>query len=233
MLKVKDMRAGYGNTEVLHGVSFEVKKAECVALIGSNGAGKTTTLKSICALMPILSGEIHFEGQRIDGLPGHRIVKRGITMCPEGRQVFPEMSVMENLAIGAYIRDDREKASDIDSMMELFPILKVRAQQKAGTFSGGEQAMLAIARALMSKPKLCIFDEPSLGLAPKMVLEVEKNLARIKDRGMTILLVEQNAAMALRLSDRAYVYEAGEIVLHGTSEELRAHSKVRKAYLGH
>jgi branched-chain amino acid transport system ATP-binding protein len=233
MLKVKDMRAGYGNTEVLHGVSFEVKKAECVALIGSNGAGKTTTLKSICALIPILSGEIHFEGQRIDGLPGHRIVKRGITMCPEGRQVFPEMSVMENLAIGAYIRDDREKASDIDSMMELFPILKVRAQQKAGTFSGGEQAMLAIARALMSKPKLCIFDEPSLGLAPKMVLEVEKNLARIKDRGMTILLVEQNAAMALRLSDRAYVYEAGEIVLHGTSEELRAHSKVRKAYLGH
>ena len=233
MLKVKDMRAGYGNTEVLHGVSFEVKKAECVALIGSNGAGKTTTLKSICALIPILSGEIHFEGQRIDGLPGHRIVKRGITMCPEGRQVFPEMSVMENLAIGAYIRDDREKASDIDSMMELFPILKVRAQQKAGTFSGGEQAMLAIARALMSKPKLCIFDEPSLGLAPKMVAEVEKNLARIKDRGMTILLVEQNAAMALRLSDRAYVYEAGEIVLHGTSEELRAHSKVRKAYLGH
>lgn len=233
MLKVKDMRAGYGNTEVLHGLSFEVKKGECVALIGSNGAGKTTTLKSICALIPIFSGEIQFEGQRIDGLPGHSIVKRGITMCPEGRQVFPEMSVMENLAIGAYIRNDREKAGDIDLMMELFPILKVRAQQKAGTFSGGEQALLAIARALMSKPKLCIFDEPSLGLAPKMVAEVEKNLAKIKDRGMTILLVEQNAAMALRLSDRAYVYEAGEIVLHGTSEELRAHSKVRKAYLGH
>jgi branched-chain amino acid transport system ATP-binding protein len=218
---------------VLHGLSFEVKKGECVALIGSNGAGKTTTLKSICALIPIFSGEIQFEGQRIDGLPGHSIVKRGITMCPEGRQVFPEMSVMENLAIGAYIRNDREKAGDIDLMMELFPILKVRAQQKAGTFSGGEQALLAIARALMSKPKLCIFDEPSLGLAPKMVAEVEKNLAKIKDRGMTILLVEQNAAMALRLSDRAYVYEAGEIVLHGTSEELRAHSKVRKAYLGH
>jgi branched-chain amino acid transport system ATP-binding protein len=233
MLKVTDMRAGYGNTEVLHGVSFEVKKAECVALIGSNGAGKTTTLKSICALIPISSGEIQFEGQRIDGLPGHSIVKRGITMCPEGRQVFPEMTVMENLAIGAYIRNDREKASDIDAMMELFPILKVRAQQKAGTFSGGEQAMLAVARALMSKPKLCIFDEPSLGLAPKIVAEVEKNIAKIKDRGMTILLVEQNAAMALRLSDRAYVYEAGEIVLHGTSEELRAHSKVRKAYLGH
>jgi branched-chain amino acid transport system ATP-binding protein len=140
---------------------------------------------------------------------------------------------MENLAIGAYIRNDHEKASDINSMMELFPILKVRAQQKAGTFSGGEQAMLAIARALMSKPKLCIFDEPSLGLAPKIVAEVEKNIAKIKDRGMTILLVEQNAAMALRLSDRAYVYEAGEIVLHGTSKELSSHSKVRKAYLGH
>jgi branched-chain amino acid transport system ATP-binding protein len=233
MLKVRDMRAGYGNTEVLHGVSFEVKKAECVALVGANGAGKTTTLKSICALIPILSGKIEFEGQRIDGLPGHAIVKRGITMCPEGRQVFPEMSVMENLAIGAYIRKDREKANDIDSMMELFPILRVRAQQNAGTFSGGEQAMLAIARALMSKPKLFIFDEPSLGLAPKIVAEVEQTIAKIKALGMTILLVEQNAAMALRLADRAYLYEAGEIVLHGTSEELKAHPKVKKAYLGY
>jgi branched-chain amino acid transport system ATP-binding protein len=222
MLKVRDMHAGYGNTEVLHGVSFEVKKAECVALVGANGAGKTTTLKSICALIPILSGQIEFEGQRIDGLPGHTIVKRGITMCPEGRQVFPEMSVMENLAIGAYIRKDHEKTRDIDSMMELFPILKVR-----------EQAMLAIARALMSKPKLCIFDEPSLGLAPKIVAEVEQTIAKIKALGMTILLVEQNAAMALRLADRAYVYEAGEIVLHGTSEELKAHPKVKKAYLGY
>jgi branched-chain amino acid transport system ATP-binding protein len=233
MLKVIDMRAGYGNTEVLHGVSFEVKKAECVALVGANGAGKTTTLKSICALIPILSGQIEFEGQRIDGLPGHTIVKRGITMCPEGRQVFSEMSVLENLAIGAYIRKDHDKTRDIDSMMELFPILKVRAQQNAGTFSGGEQAMLAIARALMSKPKLCIFDEPSLGLAPKIVAEVEQTIAKIKALGMTILLVEQNAAMALRLADRAYVYEAGEIVLHGTSEELTAHPKVKKAYLGY
>jgi branched-chain amino acid transport system ATP-binding protein len=233
MLKVRDMRAGYGNTEVLHGVSFEVKKAECVALVGANGAGKTTTLKSICALIPILSGKIEFEGERIDGLPGHTIVKRGITMCPEGRQVFPEMSVVENLAIGAYIRKDREKASDIDSMMELFPILRLRAQQNAGTFSGGEQAMLAIARALMSKPKLCIFDEPSLGLAPKIVAEVEQTIAKIKALGMTILLVEQNAAMALRLADRAYLYEAGEIVLHGTSEELKAHPKVKQAYLGY
>jgi branched-chain amino acid transport system ATP-binding protein len=232
MLAVRDMRAGYGKTEVLHGISFEVNKAECVALIGANGAGKTTALKSICALIPIWSGQIEFEGQRIDGLPGHSIVKKGITMCPEGRQVFPEMSVMQNLAIGAYIRKDREKTSDLSAMMELFPILKARARQKAGTFSGGEQAMLAIARALMSKPKLCIFDEPSVGLAPKIVAEVEHNIARIKARGMTILLVEQNAAMALRLADRAYVFEAGEIVLHGTSEELKSDAKVRKAYLG-
>jgi branched-chain amino acid transport system ATP-binding protein len=233
MLAVRDMRVGYGKTEVLHGISFEVKQAECVALIGANGAGKTTALKSICALIPIWSGQVEFEGERIDGLPGHTIVKKGITMCPEGRQVFPEMSVMQNLAIGAYIRKDREKNNDINSMMELFPILKARARQKAGTFSGGEQAMLAIARALMSKPKLCIFDEPSVGLAPKIVAEVEHNIARIKARGMTILLVEQNAAMALRLADRAYVFEAGEIVLHGTSEELKSDAKVKKAYLGH
>jgi branched-chain amino acid transport system ATP-binding protein len=232
MLQVRDMRVGYGKTEVLHGISFDINKAECVALIGANGAGKTTALKSICALIPIWSGQIEFAGQRIDGLRGHVIVKKGITMCPEGRQIFPEMSVMENLAIGAYIRKDREKTTDINSMMELFPILKARAQQKAGTFSGGEQAILAIARALMSKPQLCIFDEPSVGLAPKMVAEVEHNIAKIKARGMTILLVEQNAAMALRLADRAYVFEAGEIVLHGTSEELKSDPKVKKAYLG-
>jgi len=232
VLTVTDLRAGYGKTEVLHGVSLEVTKGECVALVGANGAGKTTTLKAICALTPINSGTIVFEGERIDGLPGHMVVQRGLTMCPEGRQVFPEMTVMENLVIGAYIRKDKEKARDIDWMMELFPILKVRAQQKAGTFSGGEQAMLAIARALMSKPRLCIFDEPSLGLAPKIVAEVEQTIAKIKARGMTILLVEQNAAMALRLADRGCVYEAGEIVLKGLSEELKMHPKVKKAYLG-
>jgi branched-chain amino acid transport system ATP-binding protein len=226
------MRAGYGRTEVLHGVSFEVNKGECVALVGANGAGKTTTLKGICALIRIWSGEIEFEGRRIDGLPGHSIVSRGITMCPEGRQVFPEMSVRENLKIGAYIRKDRQKNNDIEAMMELFPILRERARQRAGTFSGGEQAMLAIARALMSKPKLCIFDEPSLGLAPIMVAEVGQTLAKIKGLGMTILLVEQNSVMALRLADRAYLYEAGEIALHGTSDELKVHPKVERAYLG-
>ncbi len=233
MLKVRGLRAGYGNIEVLHGIDFEVNRGECVALIGTNGAGKTTTLKSVCGLIRPFGGEIEFEGQRIDGLQGHQIVKQGITMCPEGRQVFPDMSVLENLAMGAHIRKDREQASDIESMMDMFPVLRERAQQNAGTLSGGEQEMLAIGRALMSRPKLCIFDEPSLGLAPKIVAEVEATITKIKGLGMTVLLVEQNASMALRLADRAYLYEAGEIVLQGTGEELSTHPEVSKAYLGY
>jgi len=233
MLKVRDLRAGYGKVDVLHGVSFDVGAAECVALIGANGAGKSTTLKCICGLIAQRAGTIEFDGESIDGLPGHGIVRRGITMCPEGRQVFAEMSVLENLEMGAHTRRDREQASDIDKMMELFPVLRSRARQSAGTLSGGEQEMLAIARALMSRPRLCIFDEPSLGLAPKIVAEVGATLARIKSMGMPILLVEQNASMALRLADRAYVFEAGEIVLQGTGEELQAHPEVSKAYLGY
>jgi branched-chain amino acid transport system ATP-binding protein len=233
MLKVRDLHAGYGKANVLHGVSFDVNEGECVSLIGANGAGKSTTLKCVCGLIPSRSGTIEFEGRRIDGLPGHAIVRRGITMCPEGRQVFPEMSVRENLEMGAHTRRDDRQASDIDAMMDMFPVLRSRARQSAGTLSGGEQEMLAIARALMSKPRLCIFDEPSLGLAPKIVAEVEQTIARIKSMGMTILLVEQNASMALRLADRAYVYEAGEVVLHGTGEALQAHPEVNKAYLGY
>jgi branched-chain amino acid transport system ATP-binding protein len=181
----------------------------------------------------VRGGSIEFEGRRIDGLPGHAIVRLGITMCPEGRQVFPDMSVRENLEMGAHVRRDREQTADLEAMMDLFPVLRSRARQSAGTLSGGEQEMLAIARALMSKPKLCIFDEPSLGLAPKIVAEVEQTLARIKAMGVTVLLVEQNASMALRLADRAYVYEAGEIVLQGTGTELQAHPEVSKAYLGY
>lgn len=233
MLKVRDLHAGYGKADVLHGVSFDVNVGECVALVGANGAGKSTTLKCICGLVEVRGGSIEFEAQRIDALPGHTIVQRGITMCPEGRQVFPDMSVLENLEMGAHIRRDREQASDLQSMMDLFPVLRSRAKQRAGTLSGGEQEMLAIARALMSKPKLCIFDEPSLGLAPKIVAEVEQTLARIKAMGVTVLLVEQNASMALRLADRAYVFEAGEIVLQGTGTELQAHPEVSKAYLGY
>jgi branched-chain amino acid transport system ATP-binding protein len=232
MLAVEALRAGYGTIEVLHGLSFEVKSGECVALIGANGSGKTSTLKAICGLLPVRAGSVTFEGERIDRLPGHVIVKRGIVMCPEGRQVFPEMTVVENLRIGAYARKDAEQESDIAKMQDLFPILRERAQQDAGKLSGGEQEMLAIARALMGRPKLCIFDEPSLGLAPKIVAEVEATIARIKAQGMTTLLVEQNSAMALRLADRVYLYESGEIVLAGTSAQLRDDPAIAKAYLG-
>lgn len=233
MLEVRDLRAGYGKVEVLHGISFNVQAGECVALIGANGAGKTTALKSVCGLLPPRAGEVVFEGKRIERLKGHEIVRHGITMCPEGRQVFPEMSVLENLRMGAYARSDSAQQSDLALMLDLFPILRTRSEQAAGKMSGGEQEMLAIARALMSRPKLCIFDEPSLGLAPKIVGEVEDTLARIKAQGMTILLVEQNSAMALRLADRAYLFESGEIVLTGTGEELRQNPAIAKAYLGH
>jgi branched-chain amino acid transport system ATP-binding protein len=233
MLKVTNVYAGYGKVGILHGISLEVKTSECVALVGANGAGKSTTLKCICGLIPIVSGAIEFEGQRIDGLRGHEIVKLGLTMCPEGRQVFSDMTVRENLEMGAHIRSDNAQSSDLEKMLDLFPVLRDRIKQSAGTLSGGEQEMLAIARALMSRPKLCIFDEPSLGLAPKIVQEVEQTIAKIKAMGSTILLVEQNASMALRLSDRAYVYEAGDIVLQGTGEELQNHPEVSKAYLGY
>ena len=233
MLHIKNLRAGYGKVDVLHGISLEVNASECVALVGANGAGKSTTLKCICGLIETRSGTIEFEGKSINGLPGHKIVRLGITMCPEGRQVFPEMSVLENLEMGAHTRADSKQRADLEEMLDLFPVLRDRARQRAGTLSGGEQEMLAIARALMSRPKLCIFDEPSLGLAPKIVQEVEQTIARIKAMGTTILLVEQNASMALRLSDRAYVFEAGEIVLQGTGQELQDHPEVSKAYLGY
>jgi len=233
VLAVRNLRAGYGNVEILHGIGLEVREKECVALIGANGAGKTTTLRSICGLVRPRSGEIEFLGRQIAGLPGHKVVGLGITMCPEGRQVFPEMTVLENLEMGAHLRRDPGWRGDLDEMFALYPVLKDRLGQRAGTLSGGEQEMLAIARALMARPRLCIFDEPSLGLAPKIVAEVERTLAAIKARGSTILLVEQNAAMALRLADRAYVLEAGEVTLAGTGAELMNHPEVSRAYLGH
>lgn len=233
MLKVENLRAGYGKTDILHGVSFEVKAGQCVTLIGANGAGKSTTLRCITGLLPLRSGKVLFEGDDIAGLSGHKIVRRGITMCPEGRQIFPEMSVIENLKMGAHIRRDGEQQDDLERMMDMFPVLRKRATQMAGTLSGGEQEMLAIGRALMSRPKLCIFDEPSLGLAPKIVQEVGETIARIKEAGTTILLVEQNAKMALGLADQAYLFEAGEIVLEGSGKELMTHPEVSNAYLGH
>jgi branched-chain amino acid transport system ATP-binding protein len=233
MLEVRALRAGYGAIEVLHGIDLDVGDGECVALIGANGAGKTTTLRTICGLIAPKAGSIRLRGREIGGLSGHAIVREGVVMCPEGRQVFPQMTVVQNLRMGAYARRDGEQAADLDRMMDMFPILRERAGQAAGTLSGGEQEMLAIARALMARPRLCIFDEPSLGLAPKIVAEVAATIARIKATGMTILLVEQNALMALRLADRAYLVEAGEIVLQGTGAELQSHPEVARAYLGH
>ncbi|GAB4286970.1 MAG: ABC transporter ATP-binding protein [Roseovarius sp.] len=233
LLGIRDLRVAYGAIEVVHGISLEVREGECVALIGANGAGKSSTLKAICGLVPARAGEIRFEGRDITNAPGHRIVRAGITMCPEGRQVFPQMSTLQNLRMGAYARRDDEQAADLEAMMDMFPILRERARQPAGTLSGGEQEMLAIARALMARPRLCIFDEPSLGLAPRIVAEVGETIARIKAMGMTILLVEQNSLMALRLADRAYLFEAGEIVLEGSGEELQKHPEVARAYLGH
>lgn len=233
MLSIRDLHVSYGPIEVIHGISLEVKEGECVALIGANGAGKSSTLKAICGLVPAKSGAIIFDGRDITNQSGHAVVRAGITMCPEGRQVFPQMSTLQNLRMGAYVRRDSAQSSDVEEMMDMFPILRDRAHQAAGTLSGGEQEMLAIARALMARPRLCIFDEPSLGLAPKIVAEVAETIARIKATGKTILLVEQNSLMALRLADRAYLFEAGEIVLSGTGEELQTHPEVVKAYLGH
>lgn len=233
MLTVDDLRVAYGAIEVIHGISLEVNEGECVALIGANGAGKSSTLKAICGLVPAKTGRITLKGRDITNQPGHAVVRAGITICPEGRQVFPQMSTVQNLRMGAYARRDTDQAADLDEMMDMFPILRERAHQAAGTLSGGEQEMLAIARALMARPELLIFDEPSLGLAPKIVAEVGETIARIKAMGKTILLVEQNSAMALRLADRAYLFEAGEIVLSGTGEELQSHPEVAKAYLGH
>ena len=233
MLNIRNLKVSYGPIEVIHGISLDVNEGECVALIGANGAGKSSTLKAICGLVPASGGTVTLEGRDITNLSGHAVVKAGITMCPEGRQVFPQMSTLKNLRMGAYTRNDEEQDADLERMMGMFPILRERAHQAAGTLSGGEQEMLAIARALMARPKLCIFDEPSLGLAPKIVAEVAATIQRIKEMGMTILLVEQNSLMALRLADRAYLFEAGEIVLSGTGEELQSHPEVVKAYLGH
>lgn len=233
MLEVRDLRVAYGSIEVVHGVSMDIQRGECVALIGANGAGKTSTLKAICGLVPARAGTVRFDGKDLTNVSGHEIVRAGITMCPEGRQVFPAMSVLKNLMMGAYARRDAEQSADLNRMMEMFPILRTRARQAAGTLSGGEQEMLAIARALMARPRLCIFDEPSLGLAPKIVAEVGETIARIKASGVTILLVEQNSAMALRLADRAYLFDAGEVVLSGTGEELQTHPEVARAYLGY
>lgn len=233
LLEIRDLVVSYGKARALKGISLGVEEGEVVALIGANGAGKTTLLRSISALKPIDSGEILFEGGRIDGMRGHELVKKGIAHVPEGRIVFGPLSVTDNLRMGAYLRKDKaEVKRDIERMYEHFPVLKERGGQLAESLSGGEQQMLAVARALMAKPRLLLMDEPSMGLSPLMVEMVAKIVTDIREAGLSVLLVEQNATMALALSDRAYVLEVGSIVLEGPADEVSRNDIVKKAYLG-
>jgi branched-chain amino acid transport system ATP-binding protein len=233
MLVLDGVTARYGAVTALSGISLTVAAGEFVSLIGANGAGKTTTLKAISGLVPAAAGRIRFEDEDIQGLPPQDILKRGIAHCPEGRRVFPHMTVDENLAMGAYVRTDAAAiAADLERVFTHFPILKERRRQPAGTLSGGEQQMLAIGRALMARPRLILFDEPSLGLAPTVVETVFGIIAGIQREGATVLMVEQNAYMALRLASRGYVMETGRIVLEGPASVLAENDHVRKAYLG-
>lgn len=233
MLEVTGLRVAYGGIQAVRGITFHVEAGEMVALIGANGAGKTSTLKAIARVLDAAGGDVHFCGRGITRLAPHRMVAEGISLVPEGRGVFPRLSVAENLAMGAFIRDDRaEIAADLEQVYGYFPRLKERAGQLAGTLSGGEQQMLAIGRALMSRPKLLLLDEPSMGLAPIMVEKIFEVIRAVAERGMTILLVEQNARLALEASRRAYVMESGEITLTGDAAALLDDPKVRAAYLG-
>lgn len=234
MLVVKDIHTYYGNIHALKGVSLQVNEGEIVTLIGSNGAGKTTTLATITGLLKPREGSIEFNGVRIESKEPSEIVKLGISLAPEGREVFPSLTVEENLQLGAYVRKDRDGIkSSFDRVYDLFPRLHERKKQTAGTLSGGEQQMLAIGRALMAEPKLLMLDEPSLGLAPKLVILIFDLILSIKKQGTTILLVEQNANMALSIADRGYVLETGKVLLEDDTKALIKNEMVKKAYLGH
>lgn len=233
MLKIDNIDVYYGAIHALKGISLEVKEGEIVTLIGANGAGKSTTLRTISGLLKPKTGSITFLGQDIAGVRAHEIVKKGISQVPEGRRVFAEMTVMENLDLGAFVRKDRAGIQqDLKHVFELFPRLEERKNQSAGTLSGGEQQMLAMGRALMSRPKLLLLDEPSMGLAPLLIKEIFNIIVDINKSGTTVLLVEQNANMALSIANRAYVLETGRITLSGSAKELAASEDVRKAYLG-
>ena len=231
MLKIDNLSVNYGGIKAVRNVSFEVPDGKIVTLIGANGAGKSTILRTITGLVHAASGSITYDGEELTKLPTHTIVTKGITLVPEGRHVFPDMTVLENLKIGAYLRKDNLN-DDIEWVYSLFPRLKERNWQQAGTLSGGEQQMLAVGRALMSRPKLIMMDEPSLGLAPIIVKEIFNIIKEINKRGVTILLIEQNANMALHIADLAYVLETGTTALHGTGQELLANEKVKELYLG-
>jgi len=234
MLNVEHLSTSYGKIHAVRDISFHVDEGEIVTLIGANGAGKSTTLKTISGLIKPQSGKIIFKGENIAGLPGHVVTAKHIIQVPEGRRIFDRMTVMENLEMGAYLRKDTEDIKkDIDWVFELFPRLKERALQKGGTLSGGEQQMLAMARGLMGKPELLMLDEPSMGLAPVVVETIFAVIQKLQKEGITILLVEQNASLALSIANRGYVMETGEISLTGTGRELLANEEVQKAYLGH
>jgi branched-chain amino acid transport system ATP-binding protein len=232
LLEVQDIHTFYGNIEALKGISLEVEDGEIVTLIGSNGAGKSTTLRSISGLTPPREGSIRFDGREIGEMPPQDIVRLGISQSPEGRRCFQRMTVRENLELGAYLRTDADVSADIDRVYELFPRLKEREKQKAGTMSGGEQQMLAIGRALMAKPKLLLLDEPGMGLAPVLVERIYETITEINQQGTTILLVEQNANFALEVSKRGYVLETGTVALGDAADALRENPEVQKAYLG-
>lgn len=231
MLKIKDLKVSYGGINAVKGVSFEVPKGSVVSLIGANGAGKSTILRTIAGLVKPVAGTVSFNDENITGTDTSNIIAKGITLVPEGRRVFPDMTVLDNIKIGAFLRHD-SLDEDIEHMYSLFPRLKERKWQLAGTLSGGEQQMLALARALMSKPKLLMMDEPSLGLAPLIVKGIFEIIKEINKSGVTVLLIEQNANMALKASDYAYVLETGRLSMEGSGEELLSNESIREAYLG-
>lgn len=233
MLEIKDLKVAYGKILAVKEISFSVDEGQVVTLIGTNGAGKTTTLRTISGLIRPASGEILFQGKPIDAVPAHEIVILGVAHCPEGRKIFPRLSVEENLLLGAFTRSDSAGIkNDLDASYDLFPVLGERRDQPAGTFSGGEQQMLAMGRAMMSRPKLLMLDEPSMGLSPLMMKKIMQTVRTLQSQGTTILLVEQNAQAALKLADKGYVLEVGKIVIEGTGRDLLGNDAVRKAYLG-
>ena len=232
LLEVKGLEVGYGGIRAVKGIDLEVAEGELVCLIGANGAGKSTTLRAICGLLPARAGSVRYAGGDIAGVPVHELPRQGLVMVPEGRGIFPQLTVEENLAMGAFIRNDDDIARDLEHQYQTFPRLKERRTQTAGTLSGGEQQMLAMGRALMARPKLLLLDEPSMGLAPRLVAKIFEIVREIAKQGVTILLVEQNARLALEVAARGYVMESGSITLADQAPQLLANPKVREAYLG-